>query len=112
MTPEAHDRVFAYVSHLPHAVAYALLSSVASQEGRNAEILNFGGGGLRDFTRIGESSPEMWGDIFVANREHMLRAIEDFKREIEKIGVAIQKGNLKRLKDILSDAARFKKYVR
>ena len=108
MTPEAHDRVFAYVSHLPHAVAYALLNSVASQEGWAAEIFDFAGGGLKDFTRIGESSPEMWSDILAANRENVLAAIVDFKDEIEKIRVAIEKGNLKLLKDILSSAAMFK----
>jgi prephenate dehydrogenase len=108
MTPEAHDRVFAYVSHLPHAVAYALLNSVASQEGRAAEIFEFAGGGLKDFTRIGASSPEMWSDILAANRENVLAAIVDFKEEIEKIRVAIDKGNWKRLKDILRTAARFK----
>ena len=109
MSPEAHDRVFAYVSHLPHAVAYALLNSVASQDGGTSEILNFAGGGLKDFTRIGESSPEMWSDILVANRENVLAAIVDFKSEIEKIRVAVEKGNLKRLKDALSNAVRFKK---
>ena len=109
MTPEAHDRVFAYVSHLPHALVYAVLNSVASQEGPTGEIFDFAGGGLRDFTRIGESSPEMWSDIFLANRENVLAAIVDFKDEIEKIRVAIEKGNLKRLKDILSNAASFKK---
>jgi prephenate dehydrogenase len=108
MTPEAHDRVFAYVSHLPHAVAYALLNSVASQEGGASEIFDFAGGGLKDFTRIGQSSPEMWSDIFVANREDVLAAIVDFKEEIEKIRVAIENGNLKRLKVILSNAARLK----
>jgi prephenate dehydrogenase len=109
MTPEAHDRVFAYVSHLPHTVAYALLNSVASQEGQTAEFFNFAGGGLRDFTRIGESSPEMWSDILVANKENVLAAMVDFKDEIEKIGVAVEKGNRKGLRDILSNAARFKK---
>jgi prephenate dehydrogenase len=109
MTPEDHDRVFAYVSHLPHTVAYALLNSVASREGRTAEIFHFAGGGLKDFTRIGESSPEMWSDIFMANRENVLAAIVDFKKEIEKIRVTIEKGNFERLKDILSNAARFKK---
>jgi prephenate dehydrogenase len=109
MDPEVHDRVLAYVSHLPHTVAYALLNSVAAQEGRTAHIFDFAGGGLRDFTRIGESSPEMWSDIFVANRENVLVAIADFEREIEKIRVTIEKGNFERLKDILSNAARFKK---
>jgi prephenate dehydrogenase len=109
MTPEAHDRVFAYVSHLPHTVAYALLNSVASQEGRTSEIFDFAGGGLKDFTRIGESSPEMWSDILVANRENVLAAIVDFESEIEKIRVAVEKGDLKGLKDVLSNAARFKK---
>ena len=51
----------------------------------------------------------MWSDILVANRENVLAAIADFKSEIEKIRVAVEKGNLKRLKDVLSNAARFKK---
>ena len=109
MTPEAHDRVFAYGSHLPHTVAYALLNSVVYQERQAAEIFNFAGGGLKDFTRIGESSPEMWSDILVANKENMLAAIEDFKNEIEKIRVAIEQANLKHLTDILSHAAKFRK---
>jgi prephenate dehydrogenase len=108
MNPEAHDRVFAYVSHLPHTVAYALLNSIAP-EGWTPDILDFAGGGLKDFTRIGESSPEMWSDIFMANRENVLAAIEDFKNEIEKIRATIEKGNLARLRDILSNAASFKK---
>ncbi|SRR5579884_401930 len=84
MDAGTHDRVFGFVSHLPHVVAYALINAVASVRQPDS-ILDFAGGGLRDYTRIGASSPDMWSDIFLANRENTLEAIREFKRALEKI---------------------------
>ena len=71
MDPESHDEVFSLVSHLPHAVAYSLVSAVASRGG-DRNLFDFSGGGLADFTRIAGSSPEMWAGIFIENREALL----------------------------------------
>lgn len=84
MDAGTHDRVFGFVSHLPHVVAYALINAVASVE-KPDNILDFAGGGLRDYTRIGASSPEMWCDIFLENKENTLEALREFKRALEKI---------------------------
>ncbi len=78
MDARTHDHVFAYVSHLPHAVAYALVHSVATLDSRVP--LGYSAGGFRDFTRIASSNPEMWKDIVLQNREEVLRATRHYRR--------------------------------
>ena len=107
MDPETHDWVFGIVSHLPHVVAYALVNSVASVK-EPANIFDFAGGGLRDYTRIGASSPEMWSDIFLKNRENVLKAIGEFKKSLDKIQSLIEQENLKGLKEELKKSVRVK----
>jgi len=68
---DAHDRVLSAVSHLPHLLAYALVAQIA--DATDAELkFALAGGGFRDFTRIAASSPEMWRDIAIANRDALL----------------------------------------
>jgi len=81
MAPKTHDRVFAYVSHLPHVVAYALVHSVATLPSRVP--LGYSAGGFRDFTRIASSDPEMWKDIVLQNRKEVLRAMERYRRNLD-----------------------------
>ena len=82
MTPAEHDAVFAAVSHLPHVLAYALVAMIAERD--NAErLFGYAAGGFRDFTRIASSSPEMWRDICLANRESLIA-------EIDAYGTALQ----------------------
>ena len=57
MTPEEHDQVFAAVSHLPHLLAYALVSDVSGRP-NSAQLFGYAAGGFRDFTRIASSPPE------------------------------------------------------
>jgi len=78
MDARTHDHVFAYVSHLPHAVAYALVHSVATLDSRVP--LGYSAGGFRDFTRIASSNPEMWKDIVLQNRAEVLRAARHYRR--------------------------------
>ena len=108
MDPQFHDRVFAYVSHLPHVVAYALINSVGSAGGED-NFFNFAGGGLRDFTRISESSPQLWSEILLANKHNILESLEDFKKEIEKIQISLEQEDFENLKVNLKKAANLKK---
>ncbi|NTW57835.1 MAG: prephenate dehydrogenase/arogenate dehydrogenase family protein, partial [Nitrospirae bacterium] len=62
MDPDRHDHIFAAVSHLPHAAAYAMVSTVAEFSSEADNYITFSGAGFRDFTRIAASSPEMWRD--------------------------------------------------
>lgn len=77
LSPEAHDAVFASVSHLPHLLAYALVDEVSQRD--NADTLfQYAASGFRDFTRIAGSSPEMWRDIAMANRDALLHELDAY----------------------------------
>jgi prephenate dehydrogenase len=84
-----HDEIFAAVSHLPHVVAFALVSMLA-QRSDAPTLLAHSGGGLRDTVRIAGSSPEMWRDICVANREALVTLLDDYVEELEIARGAIE----------------------
>ena len=81
MTPENHDAAFAAVSHLPHLLAFAYFSAVVNQPA-GRDFLSLAGPGFRDFTRIAASSPEVWRDILVANREEVLKQSQQFRHAL------------------------------
>jgi prephenate dehydrogenase len=83
MGAQAHDRHAAFISHMPHALSYALANSVMVQEEREA-IIALAGGGFRDMSRIAKSSPAMWRDIFEQNQENLIEAIESFQAELDR----------------------------
>jgi prephenate dehydrogenase len=87
-----HDEILAAVSHLPHVVAFALMGTLA----RHADarrLLGFSAGGLRDTVRISGSSPEMWRDIFLANRTALLNAVDDYSAEMKRMRAALKAGD-------------------
>jgi len=89
MTPQQHDALFAAVSHLPHVLAFALVDYIASQS--NAEqLFDFAASGFRDYTRIAGSSPEMWRDICLANRDALLQQIGGYEQELARIKALIE----------------------
>ena len=83
-----HDRIFAAVSHLPHLLAYALVDMLASRP--DAELFfNYAASGFRDFTRIAASSPEMWRDIALANKDALLAELGAYEAKVEELKVAL-----------------------
>lgn len=80
-----HDRIFAEISHLPHAVAYALVHAVGSADVEGENVLSYTAGGFRDFTRIASSDPVMWRDIALMNREALLASIDGFSRSLAEL---------------------------
>jgi prephenate dehydrogenase len=92
MTPENHDAAFASVSHLPHLLAFAYFSAVVNQAA-GRDYLSLAGPGFRDFTRIAASSPEMWRDVLMANREEVLSQLQHFRRSLDGFEQAIRAGN-------------------
>jgi prephenate dehydrogenase len=87
-----HDEIFGAVSHLPHVVAFALVHQLARR--RDAKrLLGFSGGGLRDTVRIAGSSPEMWRDICVANRDALVPLLDGTISELEAARAALAAGD-------------------
>jgi prephenate dehydrogenase len=92
MSPEAHDRALGAVSHLPHVLAFALVDFVARD--RDAErLFSLAAGGFRDFTRIASSSPEMWRDICLANRDALCTLVEDYRRELAELLTLLERAD-------------------
>ncbi len=92
MQPADHDMLFAAVSHLPHMLAFALVDYIAGQT--NAEqLFGFAASGFRDFTRIAGSSPEMWRDICLANRDALLQQMGGYEKELAQIKALIAAGD-------------------
>lgn len=108
MDTETHDRVFGFVSHLPHIVAYSLIDAVMSADDSD-RLFDFAGGGLGDYTRVAASSPEMWADILSANKVNVLQAIRRFKNSIEKIENLIESEDPDSLVKLLSKASDVKR---
>ena len=97
-----HDKIFSLTSHLPHVVAFSLISLFSKR--KTSDYKKFIGGGLKDFTRIAESDPAMWENIFSLNKNNLLKDISDIEKEINKIKTLILRddgkleGHLKKIK--------------
>ena len=97
MDVDKHDRYLAAVSHLPHAVAYALVNTVGGLDEKEKGVLSFSGGGFRDFTRIAASHPAMWRDIFLMNKREIVDMINLFQSTLNNIKEAIIKDDSEKL---------------
>lgn len=103
MDADEHDRVLALTSHLPHVVAFALVSQIAGYADAK-KLFQYTGGGFRDTTRIAGSSPEMWRDICIANRGALLNALDDYAAELTRARKAIAAGNGRALEKMFTQA--------
>ena len=102
MDPEEHDEVFAWVSHMPHMAAYAMIDSILAKK---PGLIDFSGGGLRDYTRIAASSPRMWADIAIANREELVKATRGLEKSVTGIIKALEVGDRDQLERIFERIA-------
>jgi prephenate dehydrogenase len=76
MSPERHDRLVAFVSHLPQVASSTLMGLAATEEAGEPEMLLLAAGGFRDLTRLASSDPALWSEILLANGEEIVRAID------------------------------------
>lgn len=99
MTPAEHDAVFAAVSHLPHAAAFALVEMLAARP-EAERLFDYAAGGFRDFTRIASSSPEMWRDISLANRDALVRELDAYTEALGRLRAAVAAGEASTLEGL------------
>lgn len=105
MDPEEHDRVYALVSHWPHAIAFALAAAV-SQQGVTSRLI---GPGLLDLTRTAAAAPALWADILLQNAAPVLRAADQVGEEIASIRKAVEEGDRQALIRLFSQAAEWRR---
>jgi 3-phosphoshikimate 1-carboxyvinyltransferase len=103
MQVERHDEVLAATSHLPHLLAFGLVDSLAKRN-ENLDIFRYAAGGFRDFTRIAGSDPVMWHDIFLANREAVLRTLDTFRSDLDALRDAVDAGDGRQLLGVFTRA--------
>lgn len=103
MAPAEHDAVFAAVSHLPHALAYALVAMIAARPD-GERLFGYAAGGFRDFTRIASSSPEMWRDICVANRDALVSEIDAYGAALRDLRGLVARGDGAGLERLFADS--------
>ena len=104
LTPAQHDAILALTSHLPHAIAYALVLAALESPHAENDLAKFSAGGFRDFTRIAASSPQMWHDVFFANPSELQRSLKLFRDALDKIERAIVQGKGEELVSFLERA--------
>jgi prephenate dehydrogenase len=109
MNPSDHDMVFGWVSHMPHMAAYAIIDCILEE---NPDLVGFSGGGLRDYTRIAASSPRMWAEIAVANRENILRATRGLRGSVDRILQVIERGDSAELERFFEEIASIRRNLR
>ena len=110
MDPASHDAHASFISHLPHAISYALANSVMGQEDPRS-ILLLAAGGFKDMSRIAKSSPQMWSDIFKQNKSNLLHSINLFEKELEKSKKMIQEEDWNGLETWMSKATTLHKIL-
>ena len=103
LEPEAHDRVFAAVSHLPHLLSFALVHDLAVRE-NSEQFFAFAASGFRDFTRIAASHPEMWRDICLANRSALLEELDRYRVQLDELRAALAEADGAALEQVFSVA--------
>lgn len=86
LTPEEHDRVIAYTSQLPHALAVSLINSDEEDSGTG----DFIGDSFRDLTRIAEINADLWQELFIGNGENLIAAIDMFTEQLSAIRKAVE----------------------
>jgi prephenate dehydrogenase len=88
--PQTHDAEVAWVSHLPHLVAFAFAGALESAPEGAGEVA---GSGFRDFTRIARSDPGMWADILTGNRKAISTPLQKLGEALRELGRAVETGD-------------------
>ena len=105
LAPAEHDKVFAAVSHLPHLLAFALVDDIARKP--HADLLfQYAASGFRDFTRIAASSPEMWRDISLANRDALLGELDAYLAQLIGLRAMLAESDGAAIEGIYANARR------
>ena len=103
LSVQHHDKVLAATSHLPHMLAFALVTFLSGLNDHD-EIFRYAAGGFRDFTRIASGDPVMWRDVCLSNGDALLSLIDAYKDELDLVSDAIKNQDADRLLELFSKA--------
>jgi prephenate dehydrogenase len=98
-----HDKVLAATSHLPHLLAFAMVTYLSGLNDHD-EIFKYAAGGFRDFTRIASSDSVMWRDVCLANGDALIELIDGYKNELDEAAEAIKQKDADKLLQLFGKA--------
>jgi prephenate dehydrogenase len=98
ISPCAHDNITSFISHLPHLICFSLVGAIPDK------YLKFSSSGFADLTRIASSSGDLWADIFLSNKNQLLKHINKYNEISNKFKDAIIKEDKKELKRLIKKA--------
>lgn len=110
-SPERHDEITAYISHIPHIIASSLVNLVASKEDENGMLKQLAAGGFKDITRIASSSPVVWEHILLSNPQNITEGLRTFISELEGMIAAIESDNAKDIYSFFDNAKNYRNSV-
>ncbi len=102
---EIHDRIAAYISHLPQLLAVSLVNIAGAM---GTDYLTLAGGGFKDLTRIASSQFKIWNDIISLNRDKIVEALDNLINELSKYKEYIKLGNVKNFESEFNRAFKFR----
>ena len=112
MNSKEHDHIFSITSHIPHLVAYNMVKTAMNfEKKKKSNIVKFSAGGLRDFTRTAASNEVMWKDIFLNNKENIIKGIDLFMNNLREFKRLINMKNEKKLIKIMKDSKKIRKKI-
>ena len=103
MNVDDHDYAVAFASHLPHLISFGLTDAIKNEASSN--INESSAGGLKEFLRIAASDPDMWVDIFITNKEAIVKSLKQFNISIENLI-----NNIESIEDLKSELYKIKKF--
>jgi prephenate dehydrogenase len=98
MSPSAHDKMLAFISHLPHVIAFCLMETIPSRHVRYAPA------SLKDATRVAASDSILWRDIILTNPDNVIRSISAFEKLLARVKSAARRNQGEILERIFKNA--------
>lgn len=108
LTPEEHDYIVAAVSHLPHIAASCLVGALKKLDTPQERMKLLAAGGFRDITRIASSSPVMWEQICLSNREQISKVLDEYIRLLFQAKYLVEKGDGNGLNQLFASAKNYR----
>lgn len=108
MTPAAHDRHIAYVSHLSHISSFMLGKTVIQEEENERDIFDLAGSGFESTVRLAKSSPAMWAPIFAQNKKHVLDALDGYIENLARFRESVKNDDHNAIYDDMEQTNRIK----
>lgn len=113
LPPKDHDRACAFVSHLPHLVAYSLVHALKTvrQKSLFEVLLQMSAGSFRDTTRIADSDPSIWSEIFETNAAQIDYSARAFLRQVRRMIGAVRSRRFAGLRSAIQDAGELRRHI-